>query len=141
MKLMLAVMGVVMMSSTVFAGTKDLKTMNDLVSIGLTEEGGMSKIHVGIRNPDCGEDMKTGKVDCNGFDMGANDGNGAPFSIEGEKAAILMNVIFRMGGVADEGQNKSYMSAGMIACQQTNENVADGSAASRTTCTVETEKQ
>lgn len=141
MKAMLALMGVLVMSSTVFAGTTDLKTMNDLISVGLSEEGGMSKIQVGIRNPDCGESMQTGKVDCTGIDMGANGGEGAPFTLEGAKAATLMGVIFRMGGTGDEGMGKSYMSAGMITCQQSNEKVAGGSAASRTTCTIETEQQ
>lgn len=141
MKAMLALLGCLAISSTVFAGTKDLKIMNKLTAIGLTPEGGMSQIHVAIRSPDCGESMRTGVVECTGIDMGANEGQEAPITIKGAKAKELMVLLFDIGAMGDEGKGNSYMSAELIDCQQSNSGVADGSAATRTSCTIQIEPQ
>jgi hypothetical protein len=141
MKPMLAFFGALAISSTVFAGAKDLRIMNKLTEIGLTPEGGMSKIHVAIRNPDCGESIATHDVACSGIDLGANGGQEAPIELKGNKAKDLMILLYQVGGQPDEGMGKSWLSAGLIDCQQTAKGVAQGSDADRTTCTIVTDPQ
>ncbi len=138
MKNLMTFIATLTVSATVFAGTKDLKIMNTLENAGADSEQFMSQIHVGLDNVECAYSNVSKRYDCNMTDIAAKEGQGAPLVLTGKKAKSVYNLLIAAGAPTDNGMGKVFVSSKSIRCSQSVEVVADGSAAERTSCSIDT---
>jgi hypothetical protein len=125
------------LSTHAFAGQKDLAIFNTLVKVGVIADPGMSQLHVGVNNVECAYSNHSHEFECNLWDISANDGEGTPRALDGRSAKAVFKMLVRVQAPTDSGMGKTFISAKTIRCQQSVEGVADGSAADRTSCSVE----
>lgn len=125
------------LSSSVFAGTKDLKVFNVLLKAGASSEQFMSQVHVGLDDIECEYSNLSKKYDCNMTDISANDGTGGSLVLTGKKAESIFKLLEKNGAQSDNGMGKVFISTKSIRCNQAVSGVADGSAADRTSCLFE----
>lgn len=131
-----ALLAILALSTTAFAGPKDLKTFKTLLKVGASTEQFMSQVHVALEDIECSYSMVSKKYSCNLTDSLANEEMGNKLELSGAKAKALFNLLEKSGAQGDSGMGKAYISAKEIRCSQAVAGVADGSAADRTSCTV-----
>ncbi|MGZ3788997.1 MAG: hypothetical protein ACXVLQ_10760 [Bacteriovorax sp.] len=124
-------------SSAVFAGHKDLKVLKTLLKAGASSEQFMSQLHVGLDNVECAYSTISKAYDCNMTDIFANEEQGASLVLNGRKAKSIFRLLINSGAPSDNGMGKVFVSAKSIRCSQAVKGVADGSAADRTSCTID----
>ena len=93
MKNMMTILAVLTVTSTVFAGSQDLKTLTTLLEAGAESEQFMSQLHVGLDNVECAYSNISEGYDCNMTDIFANEGQGAPLVLNGEKAKSVYDLL------------------------------------------------
>lgn len=114
--------------------TKDLRTLNTLLQVGVASEQFMSQVHVGLDQIECAYSMVSKVYDCNMTDISANEAAGATLNLTGNKAKAVYAILVKAGAPSDNGMGKIFLSAKSIRCSQAVAGVMDGSAAERTHC-------
>lgn len=128
---------VLIAASNSFAAGKDLKMFNALLRVGAQTEFFMSKAHLGLDNIECAYSMISKTYDCSMDDIAANEGEGAKLFLEGKDAKVVFQILERANAPMDNGMGKVFISAASIRCSQVVRDVAGGSDADRTGCSIE----
>lgn len=137
MKTIIGFVAALSISSTVLAGSKDLRIFNTLVKAGVETAQFMSQQHLDIKDVDCSYSNITTAYECNLFDESANEDNGAARTIKGNKAKLILELLEKSGAQGDSAMGKEYFGASLIHCSQAVKEVAEGmSAAQRTFCEI-----
>jgi hypothetical protein len=125
------------LSSFALAGQKDLAVFNTLLKAGVVADPGMSQLHLGVNLVECAYSNHSHEFECNLWDISANDGEGVALAFDGRAAKAVFRVLAQAYAPTDSGMGKTFISAKSIRCQQAIKGVADGSAADRTSCSIE----
>lgn len=133
----LFVFALVSISCSAFAGSKDLKTLNTLLNIGVQSEQFMAQLHVGIDDVECAYSRVSQRTSCSLIDLSANEGQGSALNLSGKRAAKLLALLVANGAPMDQGMGKLFATAKSIRCTQSVSGVADGTAAQRSSCSFE----
>ncbi|MDD4974951.1 MAG: hypothetical protein PHY93_11405 [Bacteriovorax sp.] len=137
MKKIVTFFAILTVSSTVFAGSKDLKVFSTLLKAGASSEQFMSQVHVSLDNVECEYSNISKAYDCNMTDILANEEEGASLVLSGKKAKSVFRLLIAHGAPSDNGMGKVFVSAKSIRCSQAVKGVTDGTAADRTSCTID----